>query len=155
MKRILLGALLVAAAATHPLAATGVYVRVGQSDAEIEKAVRQMEADFAAALVKGDTSALEAMTAKDYVFINSGGAVVPREMIISDLKSGRLKYHAHDLDDVRVRVYGQTAVVTARVALKATFAGQDISGTYRHTRVYTASGGKWRLVSAHATRVAQ
>ncbi len=59
-----------------------------------------------------------------------------------------------DLDSISsqvltTRVYGQTAVVTLRGAMKGTFRGVDISGSYVETAVSVKGDGRWQVVSAH------
>jgi ketosteroid isomerase-like protein len=61
---------------------------------------------------------------------------------------------------VKVRVYGDAAVVTGRATIKGQLktgadSAQDISGQYRYTRVYVKQQGQWRLVSFQFAPVAQ
>jgi ketosteroid isomerase-like protein len=50
-----------------------------------------------------------------------------------------------------VRVYGDTAVVTARADVKGHQLGEDFSGPYRYTRVWVRRNGQWQTVSYQAT----
>jgi ketosteroid isomerase-like protein len=55
-----------------------------------------------------------------------------------------------------VRFYGTTALVTSQADLSGTNAGEDISGSYRYTRVYVRDAqGKWKIVSFEASRISQ
>jgi ketosteroid isomerase-like protein len=54
-----------------------------------------------------------------------------------------------------VRVYGNSAVVTSRAALKGQRQGQDISGQYRGIDVYVKKQGRWQIVAAQATYIPQ
>jgi len=50
-----------------------------------------------------------------------------------------------------VRLYGDTAVVTARADVKGRQLGEDFSGPYRYTRVWVRRNGRWQTVSYQAT----
>jgi ketosteroid isomerase-like protein len=119
-----------------------------------EQQIRDLEQQAREAAVRGDATFLERHATDDYMATNPAGVVRTRADAIEDLKSGAIKYMAIDLDDERVRVYGDTAVLTARVTLKATLKGQDISGQYRITRVWVKQGGEWKLVAFQSTRIA-
>jgi len=57
-------------------------------------------------------------------------------------------------DEIKVRVYDRTAIVTGRATLKSRYENQDLSGQYRFTRVYLKQE-KWRIVAYQATRIAE
>jgi ketosteroid isomerase-like protein len=58
-----------------------------------------------------------------------------------------------ELSDVRVRVYGNAAVLTA--INKATFRGKDADSVihYRRTTVWVKRNGRWQCVSFHGSRI--
>jgi len=58
-------------------------------------------------------------------------------------------------DDFRVRVYGDAAVVTLRIAEKSKSKGKDISGQVRVTDTFIKLAGRWQVVAEHASRIAQ
>ena len=74
---------------------------------------------------------------------------------IATITSGDLAFESAVLDNVKVRVYGDTAVVTGRTTNKGKYKGQDISGQYQFTDVFVKQGGRWRAVASHATRIAE
>ena len=89
--------------------------------------------------------------AEDYVAITPLGQVTTKQDTVSARKSGQLRYQAIDVSDMVVRVYGDTAVVTARADVKGHQLGEDFSGPYRYTRVWVRRGGRWQAVSYQAT----
>ena len=58
---------------------------------------------------------------------------------------------ARHFGQLRVRIYGDTAVVTARADVKGHQMGEDFSGPYRYTRVWVRRTGHWQAVSYQAT----
>ncbi len=89
--------------------------------------------------------------AEDYVAITPLGQVTTKQDTIHARKSGQLRYQTIDVTDMVVRVYGDTAVVTARADVKGHQLGEDFSGPYRYTRVWVRRAGHWQAVSYQAT----
>ncbi len=89
--------------------------------------------------------------AEDYVAITPLGQVTTKRDTVSARKSGQLRYDELNVTDMVVRVYGDTAVVTARADVKGHQLGEDFSGPYRYTRVWVRRTGKWQAVSYQAT----
>jgi ketosteroid isomerase-like protein len=69
--------------------------------------------------------------------------------------AGKTTYEAFDVDDLAVRIYGDTAVVTGRSSPKGrTAKGEPIRGQYRFLRVWVKRGGSWQVVAFQGTRIA-
>jgi hypothetical protein len=68
-------------------------------------------------------------------------------------KSGDIKYSAIEVSDKKVRVYGNSAVLTATADTKATLKNNDISGKYRIVQVWVKQGGKWKIAHMQSTKV--
>ena len=120
-----------------------------------EQTVLRIEKEMLDALLKGDASASERYLAETYIFTGPDGMVTNKAQSVADLKSGDLKFQAATLDDAKVNVYGDTAIVTFASNDKATYKGKDISGKTRWTDVFVKRGGKWQIVSSHGSRVGQ
>ena len=115
--------------------------------------LKRMEKERAGALMKGDAGFFDRTTADDYTMITSSGELRNKARAMGDLKSGEVKFQSADVDELEVRVYGDTAVVTGRHTQKAQSAGNDISGQYRFTRVYVKQKGQWKAVAYQATHI--
>jgi ketosteroid isomerase-like protein len=89
--------------------------------------------------------------ADDYVAITPLGQVTTKEETVSARRSGQLRYESMNITDMVVRLYGDTAVVTARADVKGHQLGEDFSGPYRYTRVWVRRNGHWQTVSYQAT----
>jgi ketosteroid isomerase-like protein len=124
-----------------------------KADAEAEQAVLKFEQDWANAYVKGDAETLERIMAEEFIFTGPDGVIQTKADDVRNLKSGALKMTECKLEDVQVRIYGKTAIVTGVNMLKGSLDGQDISGKYRFTDVLVRKKDKWQAVSAHASAV--
>ena len=114
-----------------------------------EQAVMGIERELLNAVLKGDASANERYLADTYVFTGPDGSVENKAQAIGDLKSGDLKLQSASLDNAKVQVYGDTAVVTYSSNDKGTYKGKDISGKTRWTDVFVNYNGRWQVVASH------
>jgi len=119
----------------------------------VEDQIKKMETDRAAAVVKGDVAKLAMETSDDYTLINMNGHVSDKSQMIDGFKSGQNKLTTDDVSDMKVRVYGDTAVVTGKVDVKGMMGGKDVSGQALFTRVYVKKAGHWQSVALQQTRV--
>ena len=91
-----------------------------QGASSVEEQLKKMERDRAAAVVKADVAPLTGMTADDYILINAHGQVSDKATTMNDIKTGNIKLTANEVSDMKVRVYGDTAVVTGKASAKGT-----------------------------------
>src|SRR5262249_45096958 len=121
----------------------------------VEQAVRQLDNDRTQAILKSDTLFIERVYADDYVVIGANGTVRNKAQVVADFKSGALKVESIKDDELKVRVYGDTAILTGRSTGKTIDKGQGISGQSLFTRVYVKRNGQWQLVTNHISRIPQ
>jgi uncharacterized protein (TIGR02246 family) len=122
---------------------------------KVEDQIKKMEHDRAQAAMKADAETLGSSMTDDYMMITPSGTVEDKTTVLNSFKSGDRKIESVELDDsdMKVRVYGNTAVVTGSSTVKATNKGEDMSGKYRYTRVYVKQGGKWKTAAFQQTKV--
>ena len=116
--------------------------RVGQ-------AIRQIDHERVQAQIGADAAALNRIYADDFIGIGPSGTVRTKAQVIADFTSGDLKFQSITTDDVRVRVYGNTAVETGRSTMIGQDRGKAVPRDNRFTRVWIKQFGRWRLVSNH------
>jgi ketosteroid isomerase-like protein len=121
----------------------------------VPQTLTQMERDWAQAMAKRDQAALDRILAADYSSTNADGEVSTKAQGDADIKAGVLKYDSFVVDDMKVRLFGDTAVVTGRSTLKGSYKGKDISGQNRFTDVFVRRDGRWQAVTTHFSRVAK
>jgi ketosteroid isomerase-like protein len=120
-------------------------------DQESIRQIIDMEHQAREASLRRDVEFSQRNLADDYVAITPLGQVTTKQDTVSARKSGQLKYDTINVTDMVVRVYGDTAVVTARADVKGHQLGEDFSGPYRYTRVWVRRTGHWLAVSYQAT----
>jgi ketosteroid isomerase-like protein len=121
------------------------------ADSEIIREIVDMERQAKDATLHRDADFTKRTLAEDYVAITPLGQVTTKDDAIAARKSGQLRYEAMNVTDMVVRIYGDTAVVTARADVRGHQLGEDFSGPYRYTRVWVRRNGHWQTVSYQAT----
>ena len=121
----------------------------------VEQQLIKMEHDWADAVVKRDMAVLERNLADDYLSIDFEGGLWTKASALAALKSGEDVVTSAIADDIKVRVYGNAAVVTSRWTVKEQFKGRDISGQYRVTDTFIKRAGRWQCVATHGSKIAQ
>ena len=134
------------------LAAPLAWSKGGNAEQQIKKVVNEVNA----AILKADANAYGKLLSDDYTAIRTSGGMFTKTQEIENVKSGALKYEKSDIQDLKIHVYGHTAVTTALVSFKGTAAdGKPWSGTTRATRVWVKQNDNWKCVAYQATRVSQ
>jgi uncharacterized protein (TIGR02246 family) len=122
---------------------------------DTEAVLMKIERDAAAALMKKDFAAFASVFSEDAVFTGPDGAVQTKAQLLADLKSGNLAIESTVISDMKVRVFGESAVVTYTTTDKGKSKGRDISGRYRWTDTFVRRGGKWQVVAGQGTPIQQ
>jgi len=117
----------------------------------MEKELLKIEEEFAEAIVKNDVEGIGRLVADDWIIIDPNGEIVDRTRFFEVIKSGALIHEMMESDDFRVRIYGDTAVVTAVTRTKGKFMGQEFSTQERATDVFMKRDGQWQCVLTHLT----
>jgi hypothetical protein len=120
-------------------------------DQDVIRQIVDMERQSKEASLRRDSDFSLRTLADDYVAITPLGQITTKAETISARRSGQLRYEAMNITDMVVRVYGDTAVVTARADVKGHQLGEDFSGPYRYTRIWVRRNGQWQIVSYQAT----
>ena len=121
--------------------------------ASVEQTLMQMERDWAQAGIKKDASAIDKIVADDWSGIDYEGTTYTKAESLADLKSGVSTTQSYDFGPMKVRVFGNTAVVTGTDTEKSTYKGKDTSGKYAWMDVYVMRNGRWQAVASETTKI--
>src|SRR6516225_10823103 len=120
---------------------------------EAEEELLKLEKAFAETIVGNDLEGLGRVVADDWIIIDPNGEIVDRARFFEVIKSGALTHDIMESEDLRVRVYGDSAVVTAITRTKGKFMGQEFGTRERATDVFVKRDRRWQCVLTHLTRV--
>jgi len=112
-------------------------------------ALKQLDQERIQAQIGADAVALGRLYAEDFIGIGPSGAVRTKDQVIADFTSGKLRFQSITTDDVRWRVYADTAVETGRSTMDGQDRGKTVPRENRFTRVWVKRQGRWQLVANH------
>ncbi len=124
-----------------------------QNASEVEKQIKDLENQWNDAVLNHDAATMNRILAQDVIDTSSTGRVQGKAEDLADLKSGEPKLESSSVHDMKVRVYGNVAVVNGRYVQKGTYKGKDISGEGRFTDVFVKRQGHWMCVSTQGTPI--
>ena len=104
--------------------------------------------------LKGDARALGALLADDWMLTHSDGRVQYKADYLQELATRTRTNSLIQNADVKLRSYGDTAVVTGTSIQSGVSEGKPWEGRFRFTRVWVRLQGKWTMVSSHSSRIA-
>jgi ketosteroid isomerase-like protein len=113
---------------------------------EVERELRQMTSEWVEALVKRDVATLDRIMADDCTFTYPLEGDT-KEQFIADVQAGDLEVNALTRENVQVRIYGHTAVVTGLDTANWKYKGHQITGYYSNITVYAEREGRWQMVT--------
>ena len=123
----------------------------GPRDEEVVREIVDLERQAKDAALHRDAAFSERTLAEDYVAISPLGQVIGKAETVAARRTAQLRYDSIEVTDMVVRLYGSTAVVTARADVRGKELGEEFSGPYRFTRVWVRRSGHWQTVSYQAT----
>jgi len=115
--------------------------------------VRATQAARFQAMLNADVAALNNVLADDLVYAHTTGTIDSKSSMIDNIGSGAVNYERIDPTDVRIRLYGDVAVVTGSANLRVRVGDQIHQVFIRFIEVYVARDDHWQLVSWQSTRV--
>ncbi len=122
-------------------------------DDRLHREIESLESEWRNALIQNDVATVNNLLADDYLGINPDGTLETKADALALRRSGVMKISRLEPVNVKVHVYGDTAVVTSQVDMQGQDGDRDISGRYHYTRVYSHKSGAWKIVSFEASRM--
>jgi ketosteroid isomerase-like protein len=134
----------------------GIAVMIGatkeaRSSLDDEKVVAALDTEYQAAVKNNDAATMDRILADDFVLVTGLGKNYTKADLLEEVRSGRVVYERQEDSNQKVRVWDDTAVVTALLWAKGTDSGKafDYKLWFSDTYVRTPSG--WRYVFAQAS----
>ncbi|MGA9773939.1 MAG: nuclear transport factor 2 family protein [Blastocatellia bacterium] len=120
-----------------------------------EQEVAALNRVWADSIVRGDMEALDRLFANDMTVTSGNGTVRNKAQEMDDLRpSADIKTYFFNTEDVRVRIFGNAAVVTGHAKWRINLKGRDADNERRYTLVFIKQDGRWQIVAQHLSRIA-
>ncbi len=117
--------------------------------AEMEKLDHAMQHAF----VVRDEKYLRDLLTDDYMLITSSSRIVSKEEVLASVVDPKQVLEVNDSSEIKVRRHGDAAVVTAVLHQRGSSEGKPFDFWVRYTDTWVLEGGRWRYMSAHASRL--
>ena len=123
-------------------------------DGKVEAELIGLAHEWDRAIVENDAEAIGRYMADDWTIIGPDGSMSDKATFLGLVKSGTLSHDVMESEDLKVRVCGDTAVVTSRGVSGGKYQGQAFREVEQSSNVFVRHEGQWRCVLTHLSRIA-
>jgi len=117
----------------------------------IEQEILDFAENWAKAIVSNDAEAIGGFMSDDWVIVGENGAT-NKEDFLSWISSADLMHETMEMvGEARIKIYGETAVLTARVTNNGHYKNQPFSADEWTTDVFRQREGTWSCVLSQVT----
>ena len=120
-------------------------VQLNAEGAETEQLLKRLENDFAQALVRRDTATFERLLAPRFVYTEDASMMNKEELIRAIMAD---KFTSASNDDMKVHLYGDTAVVTGILHTAGSEKEGKFDRRYRFTDTWLLRENRWQIIAA-------
>ena len=119
---------------------------------EDKKAVAELDTQYQLAVKNNDAVTMAKILADDFVLVTGKGKVFTKEELLVEAREGKTTYERQEDSDQTVRVWGDTAVITALLWAKGSTEGKSFEYKLWFSDVYKRTPTGWRYVFAQAAQ---
>jgi ketosteroid isomerase-like protein len=120
---------------------------------ELRKQFQQIEDNFNVAIISNSVDEIKKCITTDWVLVDSQGGIIPQEGFFKVLEQGLLSHSTMTKEILRVKVYGDIALVTGRGQNSGTWHGLPLEADEWITDVYKKEHDTWLCILTHLTPV--
>jgi len=125
-------------------------------NSEVVKLLADIEQRLSTAWVEGDRLFIEQILADDWTVTDLTGRVLTKTDVLQEaFGSKERQVVSMNISDVKVRPFGEWAIVTGKTNAAGEYQGQVVEVTLRFTDVFVNRQGKWQVVASQATLINQ
>ena len=123
------------------------------TDEQLIRQFQQFEDNFNKAILTNKVDEIKKCVTKDWVLVDSQGGIIPQEGFFKVLEQGLLSHDTMTKRILRVKLYGNMALVTGRGQNTGTWQGKPMKADEWITDVYKRENEEWLCVLTHLTPV--
>ena len=117
-----------------------------------EQALMKIQHEWAEARVKGDSSYTRRLETEDCTIVWPDGSIVNKRVDLESMTD--IAFSEFKIQNLRVRLYGDTGIVIGEGMIKARKAKRDLlGGKFVWTDTFVKQGGQWKVVASQITSV--
>jgi hypothetical protein len=123
-------------------------IRAADASAD-EAVIFDLEKKWAEAIVHRDMHTLNEIIADDFTGTSWSGETYSKTKAVDDIEFRVYVAQSLDVENIKVKVFGDTAVVTLTQVEKSKYENADCSGRYGYSDVWLKRNGIWQAVSSY------
>jgi uncharacterized protein (TIGR02246 family) len=117
------------------------------------KTVAALDSEYQAAVKSNDATTMARILADDFVLVTGSGKTYSKTDLLEEARKGVDVYERNEEESQTVRVWGDTAVVTAKLWEKYTSDGKSIDHKLWFSDTYVRTTAGWRYVFGQSSLV--
>ena len=121
-------------------------IRTSGSATGDAQVVASLDTQYQAAVKNNDAAAMDRILADDFALRTGSGKTYTKADLLDESRSGHVAYEHQEDTEQTVRVWGDTAVVTAKLWEKGTDNGKPFDHTVWFSDTYVRTPAGWRYV---------
>ena len=118
---------------------------------ETAQLIARLDTEYQAAVERNDAATMDRILADDFILVTGLGKSFTKEDLLEEARSGRVEYEFQRDTDQTVRVWGDTAVITAQLFAKGVENGEPFHYKLWFSDTYVKLAGEWRYVFGQAS----
>jgi len=116
-----------------------------------EKIIMALDTEYQAAVQKNDAATMDRLLDDNFILVTGRGKTYRKSDLLEDARSGRVHYERQDDSEQTVRIWGNTAVITAKLREKSVNDGKPFDYTLWFSDTYVHSKAGWKYVFGQAS----
>lgn len=123
------------------------------TDEQLKQHFQEIEDNFNKAIVSNNVTEIKKCISDDWVLVDSQGGIIPQKRFFQVIEQGLLSHSSMNKEILRVKVYGNIALVTGRGQNTGIWQGKPMEADEWVTDVYKKENDNWICVLTHLTPV--
>jgi ketosteroid isomerase-like protein len=124
-----------------------------EKETSVEQQLIRIEGQFAEAAQRHDAGVLADYLAEDFLGVDVNGQHLNKAEVLVRMASPEMEIITLRHENIRVRVYGDCAVATARTVVAGQYKGQETGGEFPYMRVWVKRQGRWQAVATQSSAI--
>lgn len=117
-----------------------------QASLDDKSTIAALDTEYQAAVAKNDAATMARLLADDFTLVTGSGKVYSKQDLLEEAKSGRFQYDRQDDSDQTVRLWDNTAVITAKLHAEGKEAGKPFEYSLWFSDTYIRTPSGWRYI---------
>ena len=114
----------------------------------------ELEERLRLAMLNSDIAELNELISPNLLFTNHLGILISKEDDINAHASKTFVFKTLDLSELKTLIYENSAVVSVKAEIQGFYNDQPTNGSFRFTRFWLNTSGKWQVVAGHSSVIA-